>query len=301
MNWYQQNRWLGNFLIIFVICTLGAVFFLFHARGAWDEAVARFDAAANERKRLENLDPFPNEQNFRKVKAYLDEYGSSLEKLKAELKNRSLPAPPLAPNEFQSHLRQSMLALAEKARGARVKLPDNFALGFDEYTAALPNTVAAPLLGQELSQIELLTDILIEAHVDEVTSLTRAPLPEEGAAAPAPTSAGARKPAGPAGGAPPKLLERSVVDVSFRAAPSAARKVLNQISSSSQQLFIARTIYVHDEKDKGPAREQPAAAGSVANATAAAPKAPSNTAISFIVGNEHIEASARIEMLRFAF
>ena len=74
--------------------------------------------------------------------------------------------------------------------------------------------------------------------------------------------------------------------------PAAARKVLNQIASSTQQFYIIRTVHVRNEQEKGPPREE--------GARASAPPAPS-TALKFIVGNEHIEVSARIEMLRFNF
>jgi hypothetical protein len=307
MNWFQQNRWLGRFLIGFGVCTVAAIYFLYSARSSSNEALARFNEATSERNRLENLDPFPNEPNYRKVKSYLDGYGAALETLKENLKTRVLPAPVvLAPNEFQSLLRESMLAIGGKARENRVKLPENFALGFEEYTAALPNTVAAPLLGQQLSQVKLLLNMLIEARVDGVTALIRTPLPEEHGATPAttPVATGPRKPATPASTpAGPRMLERSPIDITFASTPSAARKVLNQISSSSQQFYIIRTLYVRNEKDKGPAREQPAQAqaGAGAIATPTPAKPPSNTAISFIVGNEHIETSARIELIRFTF
>ena len=307
MNWFQKNRWLGTFLIVFGICTLIAGYFFFSAKSRSDEAFSRFNEAAAERSRLERLDPFPSEANYQKMKVHLENYGTALDKLKEELKTHVLPAPALAPNEFQSRLRRAMLATSEKARANRVKLPANFALGFDEFTAALPNTLAAPLLAQELSQIELLMNILVDARVDSVTAFVRTPSREERGAGPAaaPSPAAGRKPSGaaPAG---PKMLERSVVDLTFASAPSAARKVLNQIASSPQQFYVIRILHVRNEKDKGPPREQGAGATSavVAAATAApnAPsKAPATAALNFIVGNEHIETSARIELIRFTF
>jgi hypothetical protein len=72
---------------------------------------------------------------------------------------------------------------------------------------------------------------------------------------------------------------------------------LNEIANSSGQFFIIRTLYVHNEKDKGPPRQrtgEPAPAEPAAQPGAAAP-------LNFIVGNEHIEVSATIEMLRFTF
>src|SRR5437899_3364393 len=96
----------------------------------------------------------------------------------------------------------------------------------------------------------------------------------------------------------PPLVERNVVDVSFKAAPGAARKVINEIAASTRQFLIIRTLYVHNEKDKGPSRER------TANPTP--PPGPQASpgaagALNFIVGNEHIEVSATIEMLRFTF
>jgi hypothetical protein len=306
MNWFRQNRWLGTFLVAFAICTLGAGYFVYSAKSRSDDALAHFNEAAAERTRLERLDPFPTEANFRKMKVHLENYAAALDKLKEDLKTRVLPAPPLAPNEFQSRLRQAMVAVAEKARANKVKLPDNFALGFDEFTAALPNTAAAPLLGQELGQMELLLNMLIDARIDAVSALVRLPLAEErGAVAPrtAPAPSG-RKPPG-AAAAGPNMVERGIVDVTFTSSPSAMRKVLNQLGSSNQQFYITRTLHVRNEKDKGPVREQ-AGAGGVAPATAAPgtpalARAASAPALTFIVGNEHVETSARVELIRFNF
>src|SRR5207244_10935314 len=98
----------------------------------------------------------------------------------------------------------------------------------------------------------------------------------------------------------PKINYRTVGHLNSSTAPSAARKDLNQISSASQQFYIIRILHVHNEKDKGPTREQ-----SLQTGAAAAPVTPvkpsANAALNFIVGNEHIETSARIELVRFTF
>jgi hypothetical protein len=304
MNWFQQNRWLGTFLIIAGVCTLAAGYFLFHAKSASSDALAQFNAAAAERSRLERMDPYPNANNVTQIAKHLQNYTQTLDNLKADLKTRMLPGPPLAPNEFQSRLRQAMTAVTDKARANRVKLPDNFALGFDEFTAALPSTAAAPLLGQELAQIEVLLNMIIDARVDGVTALVRAPLPEERAPAATPTPAAGRKQAPSATPAPAtKMLERGVVDITFDSTPSAARKILNQLASSNQQFYITRTLHIKNERDKGPPRETPAPGGSATPAPTATPagKPAPGAALSFIVGNEHIETSARIELIRFTF
>ena len=289
MNWYRENRWLGNFLIAFAITALLALFFLFRARSGFIEASAQFNEAATERNRLEHLNPFPNEGNFRKTRAALDDYGATLTKLKAELRAQVLPVEPIAPNEFQSRLRRAIVNTTEKARANRVKLPENFHLGFDEFRTTLPTTAAAPLLGQELAQVELLFGILIDARVDAIAAVKRTTPPAEATAAPTPPP---KKPSAPANAAPP-VVERAIVDLTFTASPSAIRKVSNQIASAERQFFIVRTLYVRNQQLKGPAREQTAAT--------AGTTPPPTSAIKFIVGNEHVEITARIEIVRFAF
>jgi hypothetical protein len=292
MNWFRENRWLGTFLIVCAISVLLALYLLFRSKSNFEDASAQFNDAAAERNRLEHLDPFPNEANYQQLKVHFENYNAALNKLKDELKTQMRPVDPLAPNEFQSRLRQAIIAVTERARGNRVKLPDNFHLGFDEFTTALPSTASAPLLGQELAQAEALMNALIDARVDAVTTFQRTSLSPETTA----TTPAARKPGATTTNS--KVIERNVVDVSFVAAPPAARKVLNEIAGSSQQFFVVRTLHVRNEREKGPAREQNAGAPSAD--TAATTKTPTG-AIKFIVGNEHIQIGARIEMVRFTF
>ena len=299
MNWYRENRWLGNFLIAFAAAALLALWFLFHARGDLAEASAQFNQAATERNRLEHLNPFPNEDNFRKTQAALDNYGATLTKLKEELKAQVLPPAPIAPNEFQSRLRQAIVSTTEKARANKVKLPENFHLGFDEFATTLPgSSAAAASLGQELAQVEVLLGILIDARVDAITTLKRVtPRPETATAVTPAAPTPARKPPGPMNAAP-TVVDRAIVDLTFAASPSAMRKVVNQIASSERQFFIVRTLSVRNEQLKGPSREGASASSAKAPETTAA---TSPSAIKFIVGNEHVENTARIEMMRFTF
>jgi len=297
MNWFRQNRWLGGFLIVFGVATLVSLVFVWRARSAFTEANAQFNTTAAERNRLERLDPFPSDANYEKMKFYLEDYSAAADKMKEDLKIRMLPITPLAPNEFQSRLRQVTLTTIEKARANKVQLPRTFYMGFEEFASSLPSTAAAPLLGQELSQIALLMNILIDARVDSLTALKRTKLTEEGgSAAPTPAPGAGRKGATTGG----QVMERNIVDLTFTAGSAAARKVLNQIASSSQQFYIIRTLYVRNEKDKGPPREGTEAAAATPNPFPA-PSATPAGALKFIVGNEHIQTSIRVEMLRFKF
>jgi hypothetical protein len=287
MNWYRENGWLGNFLLALGAAVIFALWFLFHARGAFGEASAQFNEVATERARLQDLNPFPNEDNFHKTQVALENYGSALNKIREELKDHVVPAQPLAPNEFQSRLRQAILSTTERARANRVKLPENFYLGFDEFVAALPaSEKEAQRLGQELQQIELLIAILIDAKVDGIAALKRA----MASSAESEASPGGQK----ASTTVPVVVERAFVDLTFTASPSALRKALNQTVSSDRQFFIVRALQVRNEQPKGPLRES--------SAPTAAPAAQNPAgALKFIVGNEHVETAVKIELVRFAF
>src|SRR5436190_8031002 len=232
MKWFQQNRALGTILVVSGICVLLGAVLLYWRCSVWSEAKQTFDQATAERNRLQRLDPFPNDANYRKLQGYLERYTAALDKFKDDLKSEVAAEPELAPNEFQSRLRQATLAAQDRARTNNVKLPDKFQLGFDEFARTMPSTAVAALLGQELSQVQMLINVLLDAKVDIVTAFRRQPLPEEHGAllTPTPTPSPVRGRTVAAGAKPgntpaPTLIQRNIVDVTFKAAPAAARKV----------------------------------------------------------------------------
>jgi hypothetical protein len=270
-------------LVISVLSAILAGWLLFRGRREFSEACNELRLIIADRARLEHLNPFPNAEAARKTKATLEIYRTTVNKGKEELSAQVLPQPPLAPNEFQSRVRLAILSLSEKAQVSRVKLPENFCLGFDEFTSSLPDTAASPLLGQQLSQTELLLSILIDSRVDAIAEVKRVPTLADSTPAAVPTRKTATKPT--------TVIERTAVDLRFTASPSALRKVLNEIASADHQFFIVRRLHVHNEKQKPPAREETARLISEA----------SPAAIKFIVGAEHLEVAARVELIRFNF
>ena len=198
MKWFQQDRALGTLLVVSGICILLGVALLYWRWSVWSNAKQTFDQTSAERNRLQGLDPFPNDANYRKLQGYLEQYKAALDKFKDELKTEVAPAPPLAPNEFQSRLRQATLAAEDRARTNNVKLPDKFQLGFDEFARTMPGTAVAALLGQELSQVQMFMNILLDAKVDSITSFRRHPLSEERGASPTPTASPGQRVATPA-------------------------------------------------------------------------------------------------------
>jgi hypothetical protein len=301
MNWFRENPFWSAFIVIAGGALLLAAGFLWWTKGSYEDAMAKYRESAAEQTRLEGGNPYPSAANVGKMKTYLDNYKTALDKLKAELKTRMLTEAPLAPNEFQTRLRQAIIRTTENARNNRVKLPANFFLGFDEFVSSLPSPEDAPALGQELSQVQLLLNTIIEARVDAITAFHRISHPGTATAAAPMPAATPRTPSKPSPG--PKLIEQRTVEFAISTSPTAGRRVINQIAAENEQFFIIRAIRVKNQKDKGPPRENagptapipppnPAGAGAAPAATPAGP-------LNFIVGNEHIDLSARVEIVNF--
>jgi hypothetical protein len=302
MNWFRNNPLWSGITVAIGAAFLAAAALLWWTKGNFDQAREEYNGGMAALRQLEGSNPYPSTANVQKMKAHLENYRTSLGNLKTELTQHVLPVTPLPPNEFQMHLREALAATAANARIHRVKLPENFNLGFAEFVAALPSSADAPKFGQELAQIQLLLNMIIEARVDAIRTFRR--VPREASAMAAPVASPQR------GGSTtniPKPLERNTVEFGISGSPVAVRKVINEICSAGEQFFIIRSLHVKNQKDKGPPREI-----SPENASAPAPSAaPANTvtlpaaspppmaALNFIVGNEHLDASARIEMVNF--
>jgi hypothetical protein len=279
---------------------LVAMALLWWTKGNFDEAREQYNTSMSALRQLEGSNPYPSTANVQKMKAHLENYRTSLGNLKTELTQHVQPVAPLPPNEFQMHLREALTATAANARIHRVKLPENFNLGFAEFVAALPSSADAPKFGQELAQIQLLLNIIIEARVDAIRTFRRVPREASAMVTPVVTP-----PRAGVNANVPKPLERNTVEFGISGSPVAVRRVINEICSASEQFFVIRSLHVKNQKDKGPPREiapenasTPVPAANPVTSPPASP--PPMAALNFIVGNEHLDASARVEMVNFA-
>ncbi len=299
MSWFRQYRFVGTFLGAFSLAMLMSAWFLLHEKGAADEARSRLEQTINELTRLRRSRPFPNEENLRRTRAQTESYRSSLLALENDLKNRMFAQLPLQPNEFQAQLRLASTAISERAAANKIQLPVNFYLGFDDYATSLPNSEAAPRLGQQLRAIEWIANTIIEAHVDALNGLVRTPLPQEKTGR-SPTPPAASRPAKPLKPAATKeeIVDRTSVDLSFSGSPAAARRVCNEIAAAKEQFYIIRALLVKNQVDKGPKRGTPETM-TPAPASPAPGARGKEPAVSFIVGTEHIDVAAKIEILKF--
>ena len=230
MNWFRANPVWGAITLATTIALLIVLGLLWMTKGKFEAEKEQYLASISNLQQLEDSNPYPSAVNVRKMRTYLETYRTSLDKLKTELTRHVLPITPLLPNEFQMHLREAMTATAANARAHRTKLPENFNAGFPEYIAALPSTSDAPKLGQELTQIQFLLNIIIEARVDAIRIFRRVPREVN-----APTASNVPTPRPALAGSTPAPIERHVVEFGISASPVAARKVINEISAAGEQ------------------------------------------------------------------
>jgi hypothetical protein len=305
MNWIKENTFLAALIVVVVVGVAVFGFLGSSALNRFAEASGKYDQQANELKRLQNLAPYPSEENLAKFREQKGALADTINALATQLSAIRFPEEPLRPNEFQDRLRAAVSATVEKAKTNGVKLPENFYLGENEYQTTLPRDEStAAALGFELQAIQFVVNELIESKADALTALTRLPEPAP-AASPTPRPGSAPKPGGTTAAPQKPLVQRRSFDLTFTIEQPRLRKFLNSVTSSKSQFYILRTIRIRNQAEKGPSRIDVTAEGGAASGIPAAGQvAPGQEAskpgsLKFIVGTELLEVAARIEIVQF--
>ena len=316
MNWVRQNRFLSSFLAILILGAAGLGFLLYTSLSRYQQVDADYKTQVTELHRLQDLHPFPDAISQKKYEDVRKNFAAAVATLQADLAGHEPhPAnPPPSPIQFQDKLRQVVQAVTTLAQNAGVALPDGFYLGFEQYRGSPPEAAATALLDSQLDAIENIVDILIKTRVDKVISVKRAPLPQEGgAAAPA---APAGRPGAPGAPATPgvALVSKQTLEIAFSTLPSSFRESLNDITKD-ERLYIVRALVVKNQVDKGPSQEAAEVTGGTGQPpiSAPAPTAPEPGGVPnpplpekgppplrYVVGQEHLDVVARIELAKVA-
>ena len=263
MDWIRNNKFMAGFLA-FMVAGVGALgYLLYTSYSHYDEVAQQYDKQVTELKRLQQLQPFPDDKGLKKFTELRRSYASAVSTLQAKLAAYEPPPenPPLTPIQFADKLRKSVEDVTGSAQNVGMALPENFYLGFEQYRGAPPEAAATPLLSEELDAINDLVALLLKQHVEHLTAISRGRLPHEAGAVrrsrrlPPPPAGPASRHESPAD----DLVVRYPVDISFTAQPSALRAILNEITAA-KRLYVIRAIQVKNQMDKAPLREDPNAA-----------------------------------------
>ena len=302
MNWVKENRFLTGFFAVMLVAVAALGWLLTSAKARYEEANTGYEEKAGELNRLQGLNPFPNAQNLKLIEAQKTEATAAIKALQTKLSAKAFPFEAMTPEQFQDKLRASVTAVVAKAAEARVRLPEKFYLGFDRYQTEPPDEAAAVPLGHQLKAVEWAILQLIESRAIELRTLTRDELPTERGAKARPESADA--PAKGKGDRGAGQMARHAFDLVALMEQSSFTKFLNTIvSATAPQFYVPRLVVVHNEKEKGPAKGMvtgaPAAPSPGNPAVPGASGSPAGGGSSYIVGEEKIEASLRLEVVDF--
>lgn len=297
MSWVQENKFLTGYIAVMVLGVGALGYKVFAASSALDEANAQYSAKAASYDSLRRVVPYPSRENLTKVEAQKKEAAEVINAFQADLAKREFPIQPMSPVEFQDQLKKGVTEARAKAQGSRTSL-EKFYLGFDRYETAPPDKDVVNALGRELKAIEWVVDQFLSAPVLDL-KINRPEMPEEkGKAAAAAKPAAPQK--GPAAKNQPELVTSRSFEVTVKCKPRQLSHVLNTIvSANAPQFYIVRSVKIVNENLKGPPKKDPNAE----EAAAPAPSPDPNTAvvdIHYIVGEENIIATLRIEIVDFA-
>jgi hypothetical protein len=332
MNWIRENKFLTGFLAVMIVALAALGYLLWSGYSAYDEVSTKFDAQAKEYNRLRTLQPYPNGVNLAKFDEQKKQIVAAVEALRTELASLAIPLEPMEPQEFQNKLNAAVLAIREKAAKSNppIHLPsEKFYLGLDEYQTTLPrDKAAAAALWRQLRAIEIVMNQLLDAKVQDITSLKRPKLAEESSPSAAPPPKGAR-------GAQPAtapLVTKQPIELAFVAEQPSVPRLLNGLTSTKKQFFIIRLLQIRNQAEKGPPRAgatpegtpapeaapaapatEPAAPGAppaapaapaeaappAAPATVPAPAAVGEPRSKYVLGTEKVIVTMRVEIVDF--
>lgn len=288
MNWIKANKFLTGFFAVMLVGMGVLGYFLFSANSAFDAADESYQEKARELNRLRTLPLYPNPKNLKALEAQKTEAAQMVSAFQAHLATREFPADDITPQQFQDKLKDAVTKTVEKAGVAHMELPkDKFYLGFDPYESRPPEPEAVAPLTRQLKAIQWVIEKLIEAKIAKLTLLKRTPLPEEKGLADKNKRPSREERTGG------ELVSKFPVDIEVVARQKSIAEALNVIvGASAPQFYIPRVVRFKNQNLKGPER---AGAGASAGASGQ-PAAP----LGYILGEELVEASVRLEIVEFA-
>jgi hypothetical protein len=172
MNWFKENPVVLAIAAVALVGTLVAGFFAMEAAIRQEEAVAGYTSAITNLRRLEGKQPFPDDENLKKVQANVEDYKKTITEFVTLLNKIEVPVAEISPQKFQDDLRVAADNL-RKATANKTALPENFFFGFDAFRTQLPPQSETKELNREFLAIKSLIDAIVPLGITSIDSLVR--------------------------------------------------------------------------------------------------------------------------------
>jgi hypothetical protein len=319
-----------------ILAAGGSGYFLYQSLAANNSALEELQSISLSLSKIQSVTPSPTKENLDDLNHQKAEATKCLDDLKDRLKALDLPTESLKPPEFQKVLNEKSQSIAKLAEVNGVILPQNFYFNFNNYTKTVPKEEATPKLGRQLHVAELLCRLLIQTSPSEVKFFERselelekdpasqkeeAPQKEKEKGRDKPKDSQKEKAKAQESSKP--IFESSFFRLQFVTRPGPLREFLNALASEKSCLLVTRNLKIENQNQKGPPKRSPeeiAAAAALASnpglnplaqpappnpLDALAPASATGTPGSaselsqFIVGDEKIEVSMRVEFVSF--
>jgi len=293
MKWIKENPILSSLLGILLLASGGMTYLAIDSSASHEQAVNSYSSEVKNVENIKKRSLFPNEQTKKKIEDQNKEYKEKIKLLIGKLSKMEVPLEPITPQEFQDKLRNAVNQIRATAQDKKVKLPEKFFLGFEDYQTQLPTPEMAPLLYRELNNIQNFITQLINLQVSSIDRLERKPT--EPALAQPPTESPKNKKDKTQSPQSP-IFTISTFNIGFTAALDKCRYAINDILTNNAFLVI-RNLDMENSKPTAPSKK---ASTDEFSGIPDQTKSDTRSNIKVIFGQELVKTSLTIEILDFA-
>ena len=273
---------------IALVGTLVAGFFAMEAAIRQEEAVTGYTSAITNLRRLQGKQPFPDDENLKKVQASVEAYKKSITDFVTLLNKIEVPVAEISPQKFQDDLRVAADNL-RKATANKTALPENFFFGFDAFRTQLPPQGETKELNREFLVIKSLIEAIVPLGITSIDSLVR----HAGAAPAAPDPKAA----------PPKPNEPVAKPLAFDSFTLGITAPQNSFISAFDKIpanpgfLVVRSMTIENTSPTSPLK---ADIGKPKPGTPPTPKTPgASEKLPTVFGAESVKATLVFEILDF--
>lgn len=235
----NSKVWLTVFGLVAVLLLGGAGYYAFSSFGKYSEAMETWNSQVGTIESLEGRSLYPNQENEDALRESVVSYDGAVKELFTSLNTfqKELDKE-LANTEFQQRVKtrvEDFRGFAQSG-GLEIVTDEEFELGFNVYSANLPQPDLVAVLDYELDAIDNLLRELVVSGADRLTSFTRDPIPGE------------------AGGADEQesgVVHKYPVRLRTVTSHEALQTFLNKLANDKDYFYIVRVLKVKNQVTEG--------------------------------------------------